>query len=155
MCWGGGGGDGVESRGSEFNIDWKGVDCGVSTGSEAMVDSNGVSVRVTPMSIGVSASIWIPLVWMGAPCGVVVGRDRGCEVGCVLILCCFAAGAVTGAVVRGQAGLLVVSMGVTAGAVEPKGRRRRLAAWASSAEETSWFGTGMAWKQRYRVRNYC
>lgn len=55
-------------------------------GSEARVDSVRASVRATLMSIGLSASILIPLVGAGASCGVVVDWDRGCEVGSVLIL---------------------------------------------------------------------
>lgn len=72
-----------------------------------------------------------------------LGWDE-CEVGCVRILSCSAAGASTGAVVAGQVGGLVVSMGVSEGGAEPDGRRRRLAAWASSAEGASSWGTGMA-----------
>lgn len=41
-------------------------------------------------------------------------------------------------------GGLVVSMGISADGAELEGRRRRLAAWASSAEETSSAGTGTA-----------
>lgn len=41
-------------------------------------------------------------------------------------------------------GGLVVSMGLSASGAELEGRRRRLAAWASSAEETSSSGLGMA-----------
>lgn len=132
MCWGGGGGDWVDRRGSEFNVDWKGVDCGVSAGSEAGENSVGASVRVTLESIGVSASIWIPLVGAGATCGVVVGWNRGCEVSGVLILWWSAAGAATGAVVRGQAGSFVASMRVSAGGAEPEGRQRRLAACSAA-----------------------
>lgn len=120
----------------------KGVDCGVSAGSEARADSVRASVRATLVSMGVSASMWIPLVGVGvgagAPCGVTVGSDRSCEVGSVVILWLPAAGAA----VRGLEGLLVVSIGE-----EPEGRQRRLAAWASSAEDTaSCCETGMAWK---------
>lgn len=149
MCWGGGGGDGEESRGSELSIDWKGV----SMGSEAVVDVDGVSVRVTLMSIGVSGVIWILAVAVGVSCELVVGWGRGCEVGGGQILYCSTAGDVTRAVVRGQAGLVVVTMVDTTVEFEPEGRQRRLAAWASSAEETSGFATGMAWKQRYSVGN--
>lgn len=103
-----------------------------------MADSDGESLRLTLVSIGVSTSICITLVGVEALCGVMVGWDRGCEVGGVLILCRWAAGAATGVLVRGQASLLAVSTGFfSAGGVEPEGRRRRLAAWASSADETS------------------
>lgn len=73
-----------------------------------------------------------------------MGWDRGCEVGGGQILYCSAVGDVTRAVVRGQAGLLVVSMVDTTSEFEPEGRRRRLAAWASSAEESSGLATGTA-----------
>ena len=155
MCWGGGGGDGTDRRGSEFNVDWKGVDCGVSTGSEAGADSAGVSVRAALVSIWDTVSIWMLLIEAGTSCGVVVGWDRGCEVGGVLILWCCAADAATGAEVRGQSGLLVVSVGAWVGGAEPEGRQRRLAAWASSAEETSCCGALMAWKKKkkkYRLQ---
>lgn len=70
--------------------------------------------------------------------------DRGteCKVG-VVTLCSSAAGAATVVVVKGQVGLAVVPIALLAGGVELEGRRGRLAAWASSAEETSWFA-GMA-----------
>lgn len=57
MCWGSSGGDGTDRKGSEFNVDSKGVDCGVSVGSDARVDTVKASVRVRLVSIGVSLSI--------------------------------------------------------------------------------------------------
>lgn len=143
MCCGGRWGDGADRSGSEFNVDWKGVDCRVSVGSEARFDSVKASERAALVSIGVSASIWTPLA---AP-GAALSWDRGCEVGSALILWCSVAGAATGGVVWGQAGWSIVSMWVSVGGAEPEGRRRRLAAWASSAEEIASWGTGMAWKQ--------
>lgn len=150
MCWGSGKGDEADRRGSEFNIDWKGVDCGVSTGSQAVVDSDGASVSVSLMSMGVWVSIWIPLAGAGASCGIAVGRDRGCVVVVVLILWWSAAGVSSGVVAMGEVG--VAFKEVSAGGVEPEGSRGRLAAWASSVEETSLLGAGMAWKQS-RIRN--
>lgn len=130
MCCGGGGGDGADRSGSEFNVAWKGVDCGASTGSAA-------GVCATLVSIGVSASIWILLVVAEPSFGVVAGSDRDCEVGGVLILWCAATGAVV--------------MVALAWEAEPEGRRGRLAAWASSAEETSTCETAIAWEtDRYR-----
>lgn len=121
MCWGGGGEEGADKRGSEFNIDCKGADCGVSMGSDE--DTEGVAARVVLMSI------WKPLA------GIVLC----CEVGAVLILSC-SAGAVS--VVRGQEGS-AVSMVLFVHEAEPEGRRGRLAACAPSAEGPSWF-PGMA-----------
>lgn len=108
-------------------MDWKGVDCGVSMGSEVEADARAALV-----------SIWKPLA------AVVLCWGNGVEVGGVLILCS-SAGAVTVAVLRGQEAS-TVSVAVWAGGAGPEGRRGRLAAWAPSAEGPSCV-PGMAWKQ--------
>lgn len=159
MCCGGGGGETADRRGSEFNVDWKEVDCGVSVGSEARAESVRASARAALVSIWVLLSIWVPSARLGASFGVALGWDRGCGGGGVILSCRAAGvGVGVGAAAGRQAGssVVVVSMGVSGGGAEADGRRRRLAAWAPSAEGASgapW--TGMARRARTLLGSSC
>lgn len=86
MCCGGGGGDGADRRGSEFNVDRKGVAWGVSVGSKAKFDSARASDKATLVSIGAIVSICIRLAGAGTFCEVALSWDRGCEVSGEIIL---------------------------------------------------------------------
>lgn len=57
MWWDGRGGETADRRGSEFNVDWKEVDCGVSVGSEVRAESVRASASTVLVSIWVLLSI--------------------------------------------------------------------------------------------------